>query len=103
MAVAPSISLVAYEDRTGNFVFVKIPNERGRYLKTHRCVIYVHCPDTKCASIPGEPCKSTAVQSRSADGYHTSVHVSRARLFEARYGRKRRPHEEMVKIFQRYY
>jgi hypothetical protein len=43
MAITPSISLVAYEARD-NRVFVKVPNERGRYILTSRCVIEVAFP-----------------------------------------------------------
>jgi hypothetical protein len=51
------ISLVAYEDRIGKFIFVLVPNQRGRYLRTDRSVITVACPH--CKSIIGEPCTST--------------------------------------------
>lgn len=50
----PTISLVAWESRPGDFVFVKIPNERGRYLRTHVSVIKVAC--TVCNATVGEPC-----------------------------------------------
>ena len=53
----PSISLVAWEDRTPGFIFVAIPNERGRYLRTDACVSLVPCPYQGCESIRGEPCR----------------------------------------------
>lgn len=55
MSVYPHISLVAWEDRTSGFIFVAVPNERGRYVRTDGCVSRVPCPD--CNSIRGEPCR----------------------------------------------
>jgi len=55
MSVTPQISLVAYESRDGRRVFVKVPDERGRYMLTDRCVVEVSCPN--CRSAIGEPCK----------------------------------------------
>jgi len=56
MSVAPSIRLVAFEDRQAQFVFVAVPNERGRYLRTDRSVVLVGC--TLCKAIKGEPCRN---------------------------------------------
>lgn len=53
---SPRISLVAHEARPTGLVFVRVPNERGRYLLTHRSVVEVACPH--CKAIKGEPCKS---------------------------------------------
>ena len=55
MSVTPSIKLVSYEDRVGGFIFVAVPDERGRYIRTDRSVALVACP--QCRSIRGEPCK----------------------------------------------
>jgi len=47
------VDLVAYSLVPGK-VFVKVPNERGRYMLTHECV--VHGPCKHCGAIVGEPC-----------------------------------------------
>lgn len=49
------ISLVAYTEVDGR-VFVKIPNEQGRYFLTDRCVVEVNC--RYCGALVGEPCYS---------------------------------------------
>lgn len=69
MTVAPSIRLVAYADRPGNFVFVAVPDERGRYIRTDRSVVLVPCP--MCRAIKGEPCKSGVA------GYGGTTHAVR--------------------------
>lgn len=50
----PKIHLVAYEDRAGQFIFVAVPDQRGRYLRTDRSVALVPCP--MCKALLGEPC-----------------------------------------------
>lgn len=72
----PKIALVAYTETTDDgqlsgMVFVAVPNERGRYVKTDLSVVQVSCP--KCESVPGEPCKST----NTGDGYTAATHHSR--------------------------
>jgi len=67
MSVTPTISLVAYEARDKR-VFVKVPDERGRYLLTDRSVIEVECP--VCRSARGEPC-------RGRQGYNADTHFLR--------------------------
>lgn len=52
----PQISLVAMESRDPNRVFVRVPNERGRWMLVHRCVILRPC--SVCKAAIGEPCKS---------------------------------------------
>ena len=52
----PIVSLVAWEDRAANFIFVRIPTEYGRYLRTDRCVAHVPCPYKTCGATVGEPC-----------------------------------------------
>lgn len=54
MSATPRVSLVAYEDRTSRFIFVSIPDQRGRYLRTDRSVALVGCP--QCGAMVGEPC-----------------------------------------------
>lgn len=78
MSVVPSIALVAWAERTGDFIFVKVPNERGRYLRTDSCVAHVACP--WCKSIPGEPCKSN-----SRKYYGSGTHSDRRRAFQDKY------------------
>lgn len=34
--------------------FVKMPNVRAAWLRTHPCVVWTSCP--QCKSEPGEPC-----------------------------------------------
>lgn len=65
----PTISLVAFEER-GNpdFIFVSVPTERGRYVRTDRCVAYVPC--SYCGSVVGEPCKSRGTRDRYGGGVH---------------------------------
>lgn len=47
------ISLLAYS-ATPDKVFVRVPNERGRWVLTDRCVIEVEC--SSCKAEKGEPC-----------------------------------------------
>lgn len=47
------IGIVAYEALC-NFVFVRVPNERGRWVLVAKCVAEVDCPI--CGAIAGEPC-----------------------------------------------
>lgn len=66
----PRISLVAYEDRNPAFLFVAVPNLRGRYVRTDKCVAFVGCP--VCHSTVGEPCKAAG-----GDGYGGTTHFKR--------------------------
>lgn len=36
-------------------VMVRVPNERGRWIATDRCVVEVGCP--QCGAVVGEPCR----------------------------------------------
>jgi hypothetical protein len=63
----PRVSLVAWEDRLGNFIFVAVPNQRGRYVRTDKSVALVECP--QCKAMIGEPCKG-----RNGDGYGGTTH-----------------------------
>ena len=72
MTVTPRISLVAWADRNPAWIFVAVPDERGRYLRTDKSVVLRACP--MCHAIPGEPCKSG-----SGDGYSALTHVARRR------------------------
>lgn len=72
----PSIKLVAWESRDPNRVFVAIPNERGRYLYTHRSVVLVACP--YCKATVGEPCKNRG-------HYNAGVHYHRPKALRGRW------------------
>lgn len=52
----PVISLIAWHDRSADFIFVRVPNEYGRYLRTDQCVSQVPCPYKSCGATVGEPC-----------------------------------------------
>lgn len=75
------IGMTAYECIPG-LVFVRVPNERGRWLLTDRCVAEVDCPH--CGSIAGEPCSNHQhafwrAMPPKPDGkrYSVGVHVGR--------------------------
>jgi hypothetical protein len=76
MSVTPRISLVAFEDRVGGFVFVAVPDERGRYLRTDKSVVQVACPN--CRSVVGEPCKL-------GHGYGGGTHANRRSAAKAKH------------------
>ena len=76
MSVTPTISLVAYEARDKR-VFVKVPDERGRYLLTDRSVIEVEC--SMCGSARGEPC-------RGRHGYTAATHFTRRKQYRSARG-----------------
>lgn len=82
MSVTPTIKLVAYEDRQGNFVFVGVPDERGRYLRTDKSVVLVSC--SVCKSAAGEPCKFS-------QGYTAGTHAARRSEANRRFGYGFRP------------
>jgi hypothetical protein len=53
--VTPRIQLVAFEERgPSHFIFVAIPDQRNRYLRTDRSVALVGCP--LCKVPAGVPC-----------------------------------------------
>lgn len=89
-----NIGLVAYECLPG-LVFVRAPNERGRWMLVNRCVIDVDCPD--CKSITGEPCKKSVKRpyyysgERQWNGYHVQVHVMRTEAAKALHGKRLPP------------
>lgn len=68
----PRISLVAFADRAGAFVFVAVPNDRGRYLRTDRSVLTCAC--SVCHAAIGEPCKR---HYDSGTHYHATTHACR--------------------------
>lgn len=70
--ITPRIHLVAFEERQGSMVFVAIPNERGRYIRTDKSVVQVSC--SLCRATVGEPCKT---HSSTGDGYGCGTHAVR--------------------------
>lgn len=82
MAVTPRISLVAYGDRNPDFIFVSIPDQRGRYLRTDKSVAFVECP--ACHAAVGEPCRT-----HTQDGYQGTTHVWRRSAFSAKHWGKK--------------
>jgi len=61
--------ITAFEDRSGNFIFVKVPGEYGRYVRTNMSVALTACP--ACKSEIGEPCHG------QYDRYTGSTHADR--------------------------
>jgi hypothetical protein len=59
----------AFEDRSGGFIFVKVPNEHGRYVRTNHSVAVAGCPT--CGSGACVPCVGQYKR------YTGSVHVDR--------------------------
>lgn len=76
--MTPRISLVAYADRNPAFIFVAVPNQRGRYLRTDPCVIRVPCE--VCGAAVGEPCHNGG----EIRVYHVNTHYVRRKLADQR-------------------
>lgn len=72
METIAGIGLIAY-GITNSHVMVRVPNERGRWLLTHRAVAEVAC--RCCGATAGEPCHN--MRSGSARRYWTETHVVR--------------------------
>lgn len=83
------VSLVAFEDRPGGFIFVAVPTQRGRYVRTHRCVAVVAC--SRCRATAGEPCKTDG-----GDGYHSFPHCARTSEYKRLPRERRREIADMV-------
>ena len=81
MSITPKIHLVAFEDRSQEFIFVAVPDERGRYLRTDRSVAFVACPH--CKATVGEPCRSS-----SGDGYSGTTHFVRRNANRQNWGKR---------------
>lgn len=87
----PRVSLVAWEDRQNRFIFVAVPNERGRYLRTDRSVALVECP--VCGSMQGEPCKTI-----DEGVYVGATHYGRRNRCKEKYGRRAAADDVMGKL-----
>lgn len=78
----PQIALIGYHC-TPDKVFIRVPNERGRFVLTDKCVAYVACPYCKAAI--GEPCFRESVSAFSCGkkqwsiqrNYRSGTHASR--------------------------
>lgn len=79
MAVTPRVSLVAFEARTPGLIFVAVPNQRGRYVRTDKSVALVEC--SLCEAMVGEPCR------HRQNGYGGGTHAVRRSLARHRFGR----------------
>lgn len=86
-----NIGLVAYGLDTSK-AFVRVPNERGRWMLTDRCVVEVDCPH--CKAVAGEPCRQVQTSWRRMDQPHDpirygiSVHVARKRAWAQQTGHR---------------
>ena len=67
------IGVVAYEAIKGK-VFVRVPNERGRWMLTDVCVVEVPCE--WCGAVTGEPC-ATRKKTDALFRYGVATHVVR--------------------------
>lgn len=86
METIAGIGLIAY-GITGTHIMVRVPNERGRWLLTDRCVCEVSC--RWCGAGVGEPCHNN--RGGSARRYHVGTHVSRRDDALGKFGRGPRP------------
>lgn len=88
MSVTPKIALIAFESRDPSKAFVQVPDERGRWVLTDRCVVEVPCSHCKAAA--GEPCISM-------QGYGVGTHAVRRSAWMAnstRAARRKIPAED---------
>lgn len=75
-----NIGLVAYGLNPA-VAFVRVPNERGRWMLVDRSVVEVDCPH--CKAVAGEPCRQVKTSWRQMDKPHdpirygVGVHVAR--------------------------
>lgn len=86
------IGLVAY-GVTPELVMVKVPNERGRWMLTHWCVVMIAC--RLCGAVVGEPChngKGGALL-RYSVGTHAWRRTDAAEKFGWAGHRRQQPHK----------
>lgn len=72
----PAISLIAYDAQDGD-VFVSVPNEQGRWVKTHPSVLNHECKI--CGALKGEPCFTVRHRFKA---YTCGTHHTRRDLFK---------------------
>ncbi|HEY3434283.1 MAG TPA: hypothetical protein VGK41_01385 [Solirubrobacterales bacterium] len=85
-----NIGVVAY-GVDPSMVFVRVPNERGRWMLVDRCVVEVDCP--YCKAVAGEPCRKVARYGRGLElhdpiRYGVSVHVTRREAWQKATGHR---------------
>jgi len=73
--VTEDIAYIAYEDRDPDWIFVEVPNRKGRYLRTDKSILVRDCP--VCKAYKGEPCFS---KSSMENFYIGQSHAARRRL-----------------------
>lgn len=78
------VGIHAYECLPG-LVFVRVPNERGRYMLVERCVAEVDCG--LCGAVTGEPCHNGKRDRR----YHIGTHAVRRTAWKVRGAYSRLP------------
>ncbi len=79
MTVTPKVAMVAYCDREPGKIFVAVPNQRGRYIRTDAAVALVACPH--CEAMIGEPCLSRGSVSGTPNAvYSGDIHLSRKKM-----------------------
>lgn len=89
MTCSLNIGIVAY-GLDPSKVFVRVPNEKGRWMMVDRCVVEVDCP--YCRAVAGEPCRArTGNQlcgevSHDPIRYHVGVHVARREAWQTKTG-----------------
>lgn len=73
----PKINLVAYRDLgKGKQIFVMVPNEVNRWMKTELCVACQECK--RCGALVGEPCFDLKkFNSYETKKYTGTVHYAR--------------------------
>ena len=81
------IGIVAYEMLPGKLVFVRVPNETGRWLLTHYCVAKVPCP--LCGAVAGEPCFTNVRAAVPYRRYTVGTHYLRNRRAKPFQGREK--------------
>jgi hypothetical protein len=80
--IEPKINLVAYRALGGGKkIFVMVPNEANRWLKTELCVAYIGC--LQCGALVGEPCydfkRFNTYQNKK---YTSTIHCARRRSYK---------------------
>ena len=73
----PKINLVAYKDLgNGKKIFVMVPDEINRWMKTELCVVCHEC--SQCGALIGEPCYDWKhFNSYKIKKYSAAVHYKR--------------------------
>lgn len=86
MKAKPEAPMICAAGHT-SMIFVRIPNERGRYLRTHLCVAYKPCGH--CGAKLGEPCKNMLRKSGkvrySGDTHYARRFSFKDEMFEAKH------------------